>query len=57
MKEIPLMKCCNLTEFYQRLQWLSDGMLENHLTHIIDYKINTVEIEQYKQYKQKISSP
>lgn len=53
MKEIPLMKCGNMTEFYQRLQWLSEGMLRNHLMHIIHYKIDPIEIEQYKQYKQK----
>lgn len=27
----PLMRCGNVTEFKQRLQWLSEGMLHCHL--------------------------
>ena len=51
MQEIPLMKCGNRTEFFQRLQWLSEGMLHNHLEHVIDYRVDPKEIELYWRYK------
>ena len=47
----PLLKCGNKTEFMQRLQWLSEGMLRNHLEHVIDYKPNEAEIQQYEAYR------
>ena len=46
------MKCKNLTEFQQRLQWLSEGMLKNHMagkSHVI----NKEEIELYQDYCEK----
>ena len=46
------MSCKNHTEFMQRLQWLSEGMLRNHLTPIVDYRIDPAEIEQYRKYKE-----
>ena len=49
----PLMKCCNATEFKQRLQWLSEGMLQNHLKGVIAYVPSSREVELYKQYKGK----
>jgi len=52
MKEVPLMKCGNKTEFNQRLQWLSEGMLRNHLEHVIFYTPDQTEIQQYRKYKE-----
>jgi len=52
METYEYMRCANLGEFKQRLQWLSEGMLKNHMTnggHVID----TNEIELYKEYKGK----
>ena len=46
----PWMKCGNATEFKQRLQWLSEGMLRNHMEGIIDYTPNQYEIETYNRY-------
>lgn len=51
MRINPLMKCGNKTEFSQRLQWLSEGMLRNHIEHIIYCKIDKAEIEQYTTYR------
>lgn len=51
MAEFPLMKCGNRLEFKQRLQWLSEGMLRNHLTgrgHTPDQS----EIDAYRKFKQ-----
>ena len=53
MNEYPYMKCGNLEEFKQRLQWLSEGMLKNHLTNDRDYKINEEEIALYQAYRKK----
>lgn len=51
MRVNPLLKCGNKTEFMQRLQWLSEGMLRNHLEHVIDYKPDEAEIQQYEAYR------
>jgi hypothetical protein len=51
MAKYKYMICRNIEEFKQRLQWLSEGMLKNHMTnggHVID----TNEIELYKEYKE-----
>ena len=53
MDEYPYMKCGNLEEFKQRLQWLSEGMLKNHLTSEKNYKINQEEIDLYQAYRKK----
>lgn len=53
MEQYPHMKCGNKTEFKQRLQWLSEGMLRNHMESIIHYKPDPKEIELYKAYKEK----
>lgn len=53
MKSYEYMQCANLEEFKQRLQWLSEGMLKNHITghgHIINMK----EIELYQEYREKL---
>jgi len=47
----PLMKCGNALEFKQRLQWLSEGMLRNHLKSVVSYTINHEEIAMYHKYK------
>jgi len=47
------MQCNNLTEFRQRLQWLSEGMLKNHITHNMNYVINIQEIDLYHEYCEK----
>ena len=53
MNSYEYMKCGNLEEFKQRLQWLSEGMLKNHMTNGASYVINTEEIELYKEYRKK----
>ena len=52
IEAVPLMKCGNKIEYMQRLNWLSEGMLRNHLEHIPYPKINQAEIEQYRRYKE-----
>jgi hypothetical protein len=50
LKAHPLLACGSTLEFKQRLQWLSEGMLRNHLQGVVDYKINQDEIAAYKNY-------
>ncbi len=52
MAQIPYMQCGPRVEFQQRLQWLSEGMLRNHMESIVNYKIDLNEIEQYKLFKE-----
>lgn len=49
--EMPLMKCGNRIEFQQRLQWLSEGMLRNHLESITRYTVDKSEVEIYQRFK------
>ena len=51
IEKMPLMKCWHAAEFKQRLQWLSEGMLRNHMESVINYKPDPVEIEAYLNYK------
>jgi hypothetical protein len=54
MKDYHYMKCGNKTEFLQRLQWLSEGMLKNHLYPKDDgsyFTINKEEILLYNIYR------
>ena len=51
MKAYGYMECGNLEEFKQRLQWLSEGMLKNHLTGS-GHKPDANEIELYQQYRE-----
>lgn len=51
MLDVPLMKCGNRLEFQQRLQWLSEGMLRNHLESA-GHTPNRSEIEQYRKFKE-----
>ena len=53
MDSYEYMRCANLGEFKQRLQWLSEGMLKNHLTASGSYIINLTEIELYQEYREK----
>lgn len=53
MNSYEYMKCANLEEFKQRLQWLSEGMLKNHLTDGASHIINLKEIELYQEYREK----
>jgi len=53
MNSYEYMKCSNLEEFKQRLQWLSEGMLKNHMTGGKSYLINMKEIELYQEYIEK----
>lgn len=50
IKWYPLMNCGNNLEFKQRLGWLSEGMLENHLVYNSTVTINQNEIELYRKY-------
>ena len=51
MEEVPLMKCGNKLEFKQRLQWLSEGMLQHNLTNG-GWPPDQAEIETYRRYKE-----
>ena len=51
LANVPLMKCGNAAEFRQRLQWLSEGMLANHLNSVLNYTISEEEIRMYRAYK------
>ena len=51
MEDVPHMRCANRLEFQQRLQWLSEGMLRNHMESIHHYTIDQTEIERYRQFK------
>jgi hypothetical protein len=53
MEDIPLMRCGNRLEFQHRLQWLSEGMLRNHIEGVRNYTIDQQEIEQYHRFKTK----
>ena len=53
LEQQPLLICANLLEFKQRLQWLSEGMLSNHLQPKDFYvRTNQQEIDDYLEYKQ-----
>ena len=52
MNAYEYMKCANLEEFKQRLQWLSEGMLKNHIT-AVGHLVNMQEIELYQEYREK----
>jgi hypothetical protein len=52
IKAVPLMKYVHSLEFKQRLQWLSEGMLRNHLQGIRYYTPDEAEIRAYKEYKE-----
>lgn len=52
MLRVPWMACKNKTEFQQRLQWLSEGMLRNHMENIYPYTPDLAEIEEYRRYKE-----
>ena len=53
MNAYEYMKCANLEEFKHRLQWLSEGMLKNHMTDGKSTVINREEIELYQEYREK----
>jgi hypothetical protein len=53
MNSYEYMKCANLEEFKQRLQWLSEGMLKNHMTGGKSHIVNMKEIELYQEYCEK----
>jgi len=52
----PLMKCYHRDEFNIRLQWLSEGMLKNHMESIRHYSIDKNEIAIYNDYMLSITS-
>jgi hypothetical protein len=53
MVEVPLMKCANMTEFKQRLQWLSEGYLRINLLNLHPYEgPDKAEIEIYRRFKE-----
>ncbi len=52
MNQYEYMRCGNLDEFKQRLDWLSQGMLKNHIT-AVGHKPNQKEIELYNEYRAK----
>jgi hypothetical protein len=53
MEQYPYMKCGNVLEFNQRLQWLSEGMLKNQLSSVISYTIDQDEIKLYQEFCEK----
>ena len=52
MRDVPYMTCGNRLEFQQRLQWLSEGMLRNHMENVTAYTINQSEITAYQKFKE-----
>ncbi len=52
MQQVSYMQCKNMLEFKQRLQWLSEGMLRNHMESVIVCKADQEEIEIYRKYKE-----
>jgi hypothetical protein len=42
----------NRPEFQQRLQWLSEGMLRNHMECIQMYTIDEAEIALFRKFKE-----
>ena len=50
MHKYKYMQTPNNTEFKQRLQWLSEGMLKVHMSGGHDYKVNKEEIDLYNEY-------
>ena len=50
MNKYEFMRCANSLEFNQRLQWLSEGMLKNHLTSVICYSIDQNEVKLFNEY-------
>lgn len=53
MRQYEFMNCANLLEFKQRLQWLSEGMLRNHIA-TKGCEINHWEINLYNAYANKL---
>lgn len=51
MSKYEYMQCGNLEEFKQRLQWLSEGMLKNHLLATGSHTPNQKEIDLYNEYR------
>ena len=47
----PRMKVRNKAEFQQRLQWLSEGMLRNHLESVEYYRPDPKEIALYRRFR------
>ena len=56
-EQVPALRRVNRAEFKQRLQWLSEGMLRNHLDGVTHYKVDPTEIEVYATYKEKLREP
>lgn len=53
MDKYEPMRCGNVLEFNQRLQWLSEGMLKNQLHPSSNYTINQDEIKLYQEFCEK----
>jgi hypothetical protein len=53
MNTYEYMRCANLLEFNQRLTWLSEGMLKNHIMKVGNYSPNLQEIALYNEYREK----
>lgn len=51
MQKYEYMRCGNLEEFKLRLQWLSEGMLQNHILGQVHYKPRQDEIDLYNEYR------
>lgn len=47
-----LRNCGNRTEFRQRMQWLSEGMLRNHMEGVHHYKIDPQEVDDFNHFKE-----
>ena len=52
----PLVNVPNNLEFKQRLQWLSEGMLANHLSSTVNCEIDEQEIADYLTYKRLLNN-
>ena len=53
-EQVPALNVANRTEFKQRVQWLSEGMLKNHLEGVIYYKVDPAEIKIFEVFREKL---
>ena len=53
-EQVPALNVANRAEFKHRVQWLSEGMLNNHLKGVIYYKVDPAEIEIFEIFVEKL---
>ena len=53
-EQVPALNGVNRTEFKYRVQWLREGMLNNHLKGVIYYEADPAEIELFEVFMGKL---